>query len=138
MKDTLTSLNFACHEIEKIYKSWIVQAVLPPRGNFLLEIVKIVVLTDTHTYLNCVVITDCFQQVLPSNIHCTSLHLAEGFTFYMGTEFCLLLFHMHKLIEVGCLCKLSSITLQIAIDFSVLSTRAVMHSLPKWSVSCIS
>jgi len=107
MKDTLTSLNYACHETEKIYKSWIVQAVLPPRGKFLLEIVKIVIPTDTHTYLNCVIITDCFQQVLPSSIHCTSLHLAERFTSYMGTEFHLLLFHMHRLIELGCLPKLT-------------------------------
>jgi hypothetical protein len=107
--------------------------VLPPRGNFLLEIVKIAVPTDTYTYLNCLVITDCFQQVLPSSIRCTSLHLAEGFTSCMGTEFHLLLFHMHRLIEVGCLSKLSSMTSQIAIDSSILSSRAVMHSLPKWS-----
>jgi len=28
-------------------------------------------------------------------------------------------------------------TLQIATDFSVLSSRTVMHSLPKWSMSCM-
>jgi hypothetical protein len=101
----------------KDLRSWIDQAALPPRGNILLEMVKIAVPTDIHTYLNCLVITDCFWQVLPSSIHCTSLHLAEGFNSCMGTEFLLLLFYMHRITEVSCLSKLSSVTSQIAIDF---------------------
>jgi len=35
----------------------------------------------------------------------------------MRTEFHLLLFHMHRLVEVGCLSKLSSMTSHITIDF---------------------
>jgi len=85
--------------------------VLPPRVNFLLVIVKIFVPTDKYTYLNCLIITDCFQQVLPSSIHCTALHLAEGFTSCMGTEFHLLFFHMYRIIKVGSLSKLGSMTL---------------------------